>query len=252
MALPRAAGLIRYIRYHDDVLAVYSSRQQCKVAIADLKQLATGIWVVKTEEVLSHGKHTVFLDLAITITSPKLEISASQQKPVTPLCATSSHNPHIHASWPKAVAKRCLTLSGGDGNVLSLLSNRYRSSCTHTYTQSLLDSFAADPASVLEKASKSRVPISGAQVVPFVCRFHPLNRWAVSRALQLVPPPPELKVEFRSSWRNALPSTDGLVKKARLELCKRVYGREGRCFLFSNLSNSDLHNFGIGLATAEF
>jgi len=245
-ALGRVKGLIQWVRYHDDVLALYSSRAALKVALKDVKSLSCGIWRVVCEGVHSSGSQLCFLDLTIVVSHPKLTISASQTKAVTPLCPSSSHISHVHGAWPKAVAQRVLKLSGGDPSSLSTLSGRYRAKGAHAYTLGLLDSYAQNP-KLLDKCKSDLIEtsVNRTLMAPIVLRFHPLYRWAFSRALALVPPPAELGITVRASWRNSLPSVLGIVQKSRHQLCKRVYGREGSCFLFpDNLSNNYLHNYG--------
>jgi len=155
---------------------------------------------------------------------------AAQHKPVTPLCATSAHNPSVHKSWPKAVARRIQSLSSGNSSALTQLRDRYLRKCIHPYTLGRLNSYVENPSSCTGRVQHGHEPQNGSQIIPFVCRYHPLFKWAVSRTLTLVPPPSELRVKFRASWRNSLPSMRGIVAKARQKSCKRVLEREGRCF----------------------
>ncbi len=73
--------------------------------------------------------------------------------------------------------------------------------------------------------------------LPFVCRFHPAFRRAFSRALRLVPPPSEMNVSLRASWKNALPSVNSLVEAHNRKMCSRVVGRGGRSVRFFNTSH---------------
>ena len=86
------------------------------------------------------------------------------------------------------------------------------------------------------------------QRFPIVLRYHPCFKWAFARAMALVPPPSELRIQLVPSWKNALPSLQGKLQGSARQSCKRVYGREGRCFLFGdkNLSNNDLRDFRAG------
>lgn len=251
VVVPRAAGLQNWIRYHDDVLAHFSSRQAYKSCVADLRKVSAGIWIFKIEGIASVGKSLEYLDLSICVQVPRLQVCASQHKPITPLCATSAHAPSIHSSWPKAVAKRVLSLSGGDIGALSTLSNRYRSKATHIYTQNQFDRFVQDPSLLtMKKQTCSSLESNQVHFVPLVLRFHPLFQWVVKQTLARVPPPPEFNIELRVSWKNAMKSMAGVVQKASQSSCKRAYGREGRCFLFGkstgqNLSINDLHEFQV-------
>ena len=77
--------------------------------------------------------------------------------------------------------------------------------------------------------------------VPFVLRYHPLFRYAFSRAIRLVPPPAELELSLFAGWSNALPSLHGITQKSALNnLIGESGSREGSCFLFPNLVTNTL------------
>ena len=178
---------------------------------------------------------------------PRFVITASQSKPLTPLCPSSAHYPAVHTSWPKAVAKRIHTLSGGDMNSHIVLCNRYRSVCTHSYTQNTLDGWNPHACS---KDSESKRWDSSAPFVPFVFQYHPCTSYSLYRALKLVPPPREVLFNPRVCWRNRLPALRALVQKANkksLSRDLRLTSREGRCFLYPkrNLLSSELTDFRL-------
>jgi len=216
----RAIGLKQWLRYHDDVLAHFSGRPSSSFCLAKLKKAAKGIWVIKVEDIASVGKTFDYLDLSVVVLLPSLVLSASQHKPVTPLCATSAHNVSIHASWPRAVAKRVYTLSCGDAGALRVLSNRYRQKATHPYTQAQFDTFSQFPSSLVSQPLKKNGSLESNQVrIPLVLRYHPLYKWVFHRALQIAPPPQEHGIVLRASWKNALRSMSGTVQKVSKETC---------------------------------
>ena len=164
----------------------------------------------------------------MTVAIPRLLVSVSQVKHLTPLSPASAHAPGVHASWPNAVAKRTHILSGGSSAQHNLLCNRYRNACAHSYTLSLFESWRPKPAcaSVPDTAIDPEV-----LKVPLVLRYHPCFNFAFNRALMLVPPPLEMGCKFVSSWKNALPSLNGVISKVLKKSCNREKDeREGSCF----------------------
>ena len=92
------------------------------------------------------------------------------------------------------------TLSNGDGESLSILSDRYRSKATHTYTQSQFDEFAKHPSTLALKSSRQE--LSQKRLVPLVLRYHPLFSWVARQTILRVPPPEEFNIRLRVSWKN--------------------------------------------------
>ena len=209
----------------------------------ELKSRAQPTYVIVCESIHSVDRVPVtFLDLLIEVVVPKLIITASQSKPLTPLCPSSAHNHAIHKSWPKAVAKRIYTLSGSSSDSVDHLVSRYTHACAHPMTISLLHNW-----NVAVVPSQTRMEL---KKYPFVMRYHPCFKHAFEQALLRVPPPLELQVCLMPGWKNALPSLLGLIQSAALNTLKRENGsREGLCFLFSfrfpNLLTNTLREFNF-------
>jgi len=254
----QASGLHKWVRYHDDVLAVLDNRPHLRAFFIALKMRAQPTYVVVCESVHSVGQERdpvgpnqggqtsngscSFLDLQIDVVVPQMQVIASQHKPLTPLCPSSAHIQSIHLSWPKAVANRVYTLSGSSPVAVQKLIHRYKSAGAHPLTLKVLNNWHPSPPD-----SRSQPAQQGARM-PFVFRYHPLFRHAFYRTMTLVPPPPELGLKIFSGWRNALPSLNGIVQSAALNSLKRDSGsREGVCFLFRfpNLQTNMLREFNI-------
>ena len=229
--IPAARGLIKWVRYHDDVLAFFDARSSMEPFFRGLKSRASTVFRVVIEAVHSQGAQFVFLDLFISLVPPQVIIVAAQHKPLRPLCPTSAHAPAIHRAWPGGVAHRVFTLSNRDPSALSTLIRRYREVGTHPFTLRNLECWAL-------RATSRQSQSSSALIVPFVIRFHPTVQWAFSRALALVPPPSELNVTIFPAWRNALPSLMGKVQRSNWNSCFEGFGcREGVSFCFGGKAN---------------
>lgn len=242
------AGMCSWIRYHDDVIAIFSCRELLRSGISALKKRAEPVFKVVCEGVFSCGTTFEFLDLSVHVfaraacDSPRFRVTAAQNKPLTPLCPSSAHFGPVHKSWPAAVANRTSVLSGNSLDSHLLLCSRYRSVCTHTYTLNLLEGWKPQACASLE--SKEAEKSDGTRKVPFVFRYHPCVAYAMNRTLKLVPPPPELCLRPRASWRNSLPSLHSLINRAnRVSLSRDGIDRVGRCFLLSNLQDNVLSDF---------
>ena len=242
--IPRASDLTSWVRYHDDVVGLFTNRVACKSFFAILKQKAKPMFTVLCDGVFSVGKSFVFLDLHVTVAIPRLLVSVSQVKHLTPLSPASAHAPGVHASWPNAVAKRTHILSGGSSAQHNLLCNRYRNACAHSYTLHLFESWRPKPACASVPATAIDPEVLK---VPLVLRYHPCFNFAFNRALMLVPPPREMGCKFVSSWKNALPSLNGVISKVLKKSCNREKDeREGSCFLSGrNLCNYNLRDFQL-------
>ena len=90
-----------------------------KISVAGLKRRCDNIFVLKCESLHSVGKSLGFLDLSVQVNVPNLLITALQEKFTKPLSPSSAHAPYEHSSWPRAVAKRVHTLSGGSSLAMS-------------------------------------------------------------------------------------------------------------------------------------
>ena len=85
-----------------------------------------------------------------------------------------------------------------------------------------------------------------------VLGFHPATLLAFSRAVKLVPPPPELNLRVQAAWRNDFPSLASRVSCANRNKCVLGFReREGVSFLFpgrpprNNLSDTRTQEFDI-------
>lgn len=237
-------GLCKWVRYHDDVIAVFSSKDCMLDGLAHVKSLAKPTFRVVCESVNSVGKQLTFLDLSVRVLVTFCCVSASQHKPVTPLCPTSAHFPSVHKSWPNSVSRRVHILSGGDWSEHKLLCSRYQLACAHPYTLKLFETWTD-----LQPARSIAPVLEGPALVPFVLRYHPCTRWALWRTMQLVPVPQELNIVLRPSWRNALPSLQALIRRATHQSCIRDSEfREGCCFFdleSVNLVNNNMCDFKL-------
>lgn len=246
--VPKIHGMSEWVRYHDDVVAVFRDRESARRGVAAIKKRAQPTFKVIVEGVYSAGTSLTFLDMDVeildhdSVQEPRFEVCASQSKPLTPLCPTSAHFPAVHRAWPTAVAKRVSLLSDLSFESHQFLCQRYCLACTHNYTQKLLDDWSPGDKS----QGELRAPDSAPRI-PFVFRFHPCNSFAFSRALNLLPPPEGIGFRPIASWRNALPSLHGLVEKANRKSLSRDWNREGRCFSFpfANLGTNGLNEFGL-------
>lgn len=236
-----SVGLLKWVRYHDDVIAIFRNRHALRAFFPALKNLAQPTYVVVCESVHSVGQEPCsFLDLEIVVQVPSLYIQASQHKPITPLCPTSAHQPAIHKSWPKSVAYRVHTLSGVNPQAVSTLIDRYKHAGSHRSTIKVLRSWQSVSGSRLEPMQKLKLP--------FVLRYHPLFKFAFNKAIKLVPPPVDFNLHVFAGWKNALPSLSGMAQSAALRSLKRDLGsREGFCFSFRlpNLQQNTLREFNM-------
>jgi hypothetical protein len=212
-----------YLRYHNDIISVHADTEAMYGHFDKKRELHGDIFKSKIA-VNAIGHECVFLDLQLTVASPRLLICASQVKPVTPLCPTSAHNFNVHRGWPSAVIDRISSLSGGSDESLSVLYRRYQYANTHPYTLALFKSCAVarKSAQVKPKSVSSLSNCDTRSRCPFVLRYHPLFKVAFGRTLKRVPVPPELNVRVMPAWRNALPSVIG-----HLNRCSRsaLHGR---------------------------
>jgi len=232
-------GLVCWIRYHDDVLAVYRSRALAKLSFANLKLRCNGIFVMKCESMHSLGSTFSFLDLSVKVCIPNFLVSALQEKHIKPLSPSSAHADSVHSSWPRAVAKRVHTLSGGSSLAMQTLIHRYKMA-------------GADPATISSLVSwnlRKSMPVnpgSSLPAAPLVLRYHPAFKSAFYKALKAAPPPGEIGYRIVPCWKNALPSLGGHINRLLSKSCNhRVDERVGFCCLFSNLQKQRLHEFGI-------
>lgn len=109
-------GLLIYLRYHDDMLLVTSSRQIFEEVCGRVCELASPCYVIKVEEISEQS--VCMLDMQIFKgrrfeNSGKLDF-CPYVKPTArhiPLGGESSHSAGIHMSWPVAEIKRMWALS---------------------------------------------------------------------------------------------------------------------------------------------
>jgi hypothetical protein len=242
--IPSYAGLVKWIRYHDDVLAIFRTRNDLRAFFPLLKAKAQPTYVVVCESVHSVGQMPcIFLDLLITVARPRLHIVASQHKPITPLCPSSAHLPSIHKTWPRGVAKRIFTISGGERSSIDLLESRYQKAGAHPLTVHTIRNWQPNvPSSSRDLVSKNSRMI-------FILRYHPVFRHAFWQTSKLVVPPAELQTCLFASWKNALPSLKGIVQASTLKSLRKteIGSREGSCFLFElpDLTKSNMRDFNI-------
>ena len=145
------------------------------------------------------------------------------------------------------MAKRVDRLSAGDPAQQNLLCNRYRRACTHNYTIQQLESW-----NVQQQPAVPRID-ENLTIVPIVIRYHPCFARALRRTCNRVPVPAELCVRLLPSWKNALPSLQGVVQKANKNSCEKGLD-VGRDFVFcsQNLNNFKSHEFSFDSLIARF
>jgi hypothetical protein len=213
-------SLLSWLRYEDDIHAIFSSRSSAREFLSSLKQSAAGAFKIVCDSVHSVGSEAYdFLDLLVDPLSPQFHIIALQCKPVVPLCPTSAHVFAIHKSWPNAVARRVAALSGSHAHSsLCHLYDRYSRANAHEYTLRVLHSAMQQGDTIITKRARSVQPL---RVYTFVMRYHPAIKKVLKAALSYAaPPPPDLGFEIRVAWRNALPSTNGLLAQQCSQLLR--------------------------------
>ena len=84
--VPPAHGLQQWVRYHDDIIAVFRDRRCATAFFSVFKSFAKPVFKVICEGVYSVGKPVEFLDMTLCISPPLIAIEATQAKPIIPLC----------------------------------------------------------------------------------------------------------------------------------------------------------------------
>jgi hypothetical protein len=224
---------------------------------SQVKARASPVFTVKVESVTHVGDKVVFLDLIVGVDVPRLSLEANQDKPITPLCPSSCHNPSVHASWPNTVCNRVCSLSDSKLESLAALARRYVCANAHPYTIALFESWqpksGSHMGSITAASSSAGAAVAAATAaeqprkIAFVTRYHPMFRKLFHRALLATPPPRELQVAIFPAWKNALTSLSAVVCQSNANTCK-IFCREGRregSLCVSNLSTGPLHNFSL-------
>ena len=86
-------------------------------------------------DVGSCDRQVQMLEIDVSIVDMRISTVVSQSKPLTPLCPSSCHVPHIHKSWPCSVVSRLATLSKHNIPIaLDELCNRYELANAHPQT----------------------------------------------------------------------------------------------------------------------
>jgi hypothetical protein len=231
------SGVLLYGRYHDDIIVVADGYAPLRHLHSELRRLSDGVFTIKCDEVASIGCSLKYLDLCIEVRSPRLQLSAMQDKVVTPLCPTSAHCPNVHKSWPSSICSRVFSLSGQDPGSLRSLYLRYELGNTHATTLDLISGWRPRVSS--SNGERARLACDN---VPFVLRYHPILKLAFDRALKQVPVPPELGVHCMAAWKNALPCISSYINRCNRMSCS-VGKVVGSLCVSYNTSSRSLHEF---------
>jgi len=107
----RSDGLLIYLRYHDDILAVAASVASAKRFFEEAKSLAKKCYTIKCEDASTIGVQ--MLDLFIYKGDRFAKMNRLDYKPFVkptarhiPLSSSSKHAPRVHKSWPVAEVAR--------------------------------------------------------------------------------------------------------------------------------------------------
>ena len=238
----KPAGLDHYIRYHDDILSIHNDAESMFAFFDQMKARAAPVFLIVADDVSHVNQSVLFLDIVVHVVVPQLRCEANQEKPITPLCPTSCHQPSIHFAWPNAVCQRVHSLSDNKELALSLLVRRYVYANAHPLTTRLFSSW--EPRRPKPKIESGTDPPNRAV---FVLRYHPIFAKLFYRALHTTPLPPELNLKVLPAWKHALPSIATVVAKSNRRACNSISERrEGRregSLCVSNLTETPLRNF---------
>ena len=173
------------------------------------------------------------LDLSVTIFRGALVVNPALDKVPLPLCVTSGHSPYVHQAWPLALCRRARALSDNPSDAHARFLASYFATPTHPATRSML---ASAP---LYSPSRNLARDSPVQPQPdraaIVMRYHPAFSSALRTALRTVPIPQELHYKLLPSWRNGLPSVNGLLSKHNDTLGRGIF-RGGGVFVSTSES----------------
>lgn len=232
--------VIRYIRYFDDIFVLFDGADIMHEFARALNDYAA-YFVIEERQVSQNSVQ--YLDLTITVKNDKLVIEPTLNKMPKPLCPTSAHPMHVHASWPGAVSNRIRSLADSEADSLGKLFRNYELANAHPFT---LDRLCQPPAT----SSRSELTASTLTMVPMVMRYHPVFRSAVATALRLASVPEAFRARITPCWINALPSLSIHIRKHNTVLRNDVrvsgLGRDHRCCYHNSMTFVQLSEISRG------
>ena len=238
-------GIIVYTRYHDDIFYVARSRACMKVFFRALSSSNSQTFIHECRSVGSHAKHVEHLDVTVSFVGSSICVIPTQGKPITPLCPSSGHAPHVHFAWPRGVVNRMCDLTSSTSeqtlsSVCNKLVGRYNNANAHPYTVQILESACAAVLKPLQPAPQCIVP---KKVGALVLHYHPVFRHALAHAFRIAPPPSSLGFRIVIAWKNQLPSIASYISVCNRNISDLgIREREGVLFLCTSDRSCNIQN----------
>ena len=201
-------SILRYVRYFDDILCVYHDRSMFAQFVQDMKVRATH-FTITCSAVSSIAVQ--YLDLEVAARNCLLTVFPTVGKPTIPLACSSGHVPHVHNSWPAAVASRFFTLADHSNHSAKQLLTYYEKYNADPGVICTISKYASSP-HALHVANRAQLdestPTSWLRL-----GSHPLWWPSMPRMLNSVPQPVGFECHIRIAWKNMYPN---LAQKVEL------------------------------------
>jgi hypothetical protein len=213
-------GILKYGRYHDDIIMVHTDKPKFQSFFADLRAKARDFKVLCTDV----GPSVRYLDVVVSIKPcGKLDVVPYMSKKIVPLHASSAHVGHVHRSWPASVTDRIISLSSPQwsaNDVQERLVTKYASSGASDITLRVIKKRCLHHN--LNTQSQCTRNLKSPDVVWLKAGAHPIWTATLQRIVSSTVVPPCLRVTPRVCWRNALPNISmGIQSSNNMKLeCK--------------------------------
>jgi len=226
-------GILKYVRYHDDIFFVFQSMQSLREFIPVFRS-HLGYFKFKARDISS--TFVTMLDLDISLSAGQLHAKPSLDKVPLPLCPSSCHAMHVHRAWPGALAHRVHTLSAGDSHCSERLVESYEAANAHPFSVAVMRRYAPRVEPKVHDSSFS---------IMCILRYHPVFKQALGAALKVAPPPASLGFSIKSSWRNGLPSISTEFEKHNARLAAPIRAQQSNNILGSGLASARIPAEGM-------
>ena len=241
--------IISYCRFHDDIHVITPDSPKLHNIFREMKATSS-VFKYECRSVGSHESPCEFLDVTVSFVGSGVCIAPTQEKPISPLCVSSAHAPSIHSSWPKSLVNRYINLVHNTdlSGVFDVLLDRYVQANAHPDT---ISHFREAISQALGTNSPSTKQLPSKPSFACVLSYHPVALQAVRHALKILPAPDAFPFSVFASWKNSLPSIQGIASKVGLSSCSRREGRWDSCFLSTYQNNCNLEHIRLNPLKGE-